>query len=120
MPRSYILELQTFQSILIGTTVNLGLLTSPPGGSNPGTEVSGPGYARAAMTLSQVGVLCAINQYPVVFSATGTLAAGAVFRCLRHDRRSPVLGCARRAGIDERWDGHHRSRCDLHRLDRAV
>jgi hypothetical protein len=72
MPRSYALELETFQSILIGTTVNLGLLTSPPGGTNPGTEVSGPGYARAAMTLSQAGVLCAINKYPVVFSPTGS------------------------------------------------
>lgn len=79
MPRSYALELQTFRSILIGTTVNLGLLTTPPGGTNPGIEVLGPGYSRAAMNLSEVGVMCAINSATLTFTASGPWPTASYF-----------------------------------------
>ena len=72
MPRSYALELQTFRSILIGTTVNLGLLTSAPGGNSPGVEVIGAGYSRVPMNLTEVGVMCAINSATLTFTPTGT------------------------------------------------
>ena len=67
MPRSYACELAKFQEFL-GTPIFIGLLLSPPSGTDAAPEVSDPVYSRQQIVLLPEGFLSAANAADITWS----------------------------------------------------